>query len=116
MAKASRGAAKGKGRLFMWAVLTVLAVILAALYVYRVPINGYAQVSSAYAARVTCSCRFVAGRSLADCEKDKLAGMELVTLSDDAQTKSVTARFPFIAAHTATYRKGYGCVMEPWQE
>jgi hypothetical protein len=97
-----------------WGVALVIAAIAVALYTYRTPISGYANVSSAYAARVACSCRFVAGRSLEDCAKDKLAGMELVTLSDDVSIKSVTARFPLIAAHTATYREGYGCVLEEW--
>lgn len=75
---------------------------------------GYARAGTAYGARVACSCRYVAGRSLEDCTKDKLAGMELVTLSDDDEAKSVTARMLFLASDTATYRKGYGCVLQPW--
>ena len=116
--RASQAKAKrsGMGRTLVWLVLIILGVSAAAAYTYRAPINGYAQIGSAYAARVTCSCRFVAGRSMADCEKDKLAGMELVTLVDDVEAKSVTARFPLITAHTATYREGYGCVLEPWQQ
>jgi len=39
-----------------------------------------------------------------------------VTLSDDPATQSVTARFPLVAEATATYRKGYGCVLEKWEE
>lgn len=96
-------------------LLIIAAVAIAALaYVYRAPIQGYGAVGTSYAARVACSCRFVAGRSLADCEKDKVAGMELVTLVDDLEAKSVTARFPLVAASTASYKEGYGCVMEPW--
>jgi hypothetical protein len=93
----------------------VVGGIAAAAIVWREPINGYAEVGTSYAARVACSCRFVAGRSLDDCAKDKLAGMELVTLVDDEQAKSVTARFPLVTDTTATYREGYGCVLEPWQ-
>lgn len=106
----------GSARVFVWLLVLAMATIAAVAYLYRAPIAGYGDVGSAYAARVACSCRFVAGRSLADCEKDKLAGMELVTLSDDPEARSVTARFPLVAAHTATYRKGYGCVLEPWKE
>jgi hypothetical protein len=102
-------------RIALWFLLVVGIVGGTALYIYREPIQGYAQVGSSYAARVACSCRFVAGRSLADCEKDKLAGMELVTLTDDPEAKSVTARFPLVASNTATYRKGYGCVLEKWE-
>jgi superfamily II DNA or RNA helicase len=46
---------------------------------------------------------------------EHLAGMEVVTLMEDVETKSVTARFPLVASATATYRKGYGCVLEPWE-
>ena len=42
--------------------------------------------------------------------------MELVSLSEDTKDKSVTARFPLIASETATYREGYGCVLEEWQD
>ncbi|MXO91335.1 hypothetical protein GRI41_10915 [Altererythrobacter aquaemixtae] len=97
----------------MLLLVTVLAV---AAWAYRAPITGYAGAGTAYSARVACSCRFVAGRSLEDCKKDKLPGMELVTLSEDEEAKSVTARFPLISADTATYRKGYGCVMETWED
>ncbi|MEE4206020.1 MAG: hypothetical protein V2I39_07005 [Erythrobacter sp.] len=102
-------------RLGVWFLLLVVGGIAAAAIVWREPINGYAEVGTSYAARVACSCRFVAGRSLDDCAKDKLAGMELVTLVDDEQAKSVTARFPLVTDTTATYREGYGCVLEPWQ-
>lgn len=104
----------GKSSIILWLLLFIIAAIAIAAYVFREPIRGYAGVSTAYSARVACSCRFVAGRSLADCEKDKLAGMELVTLVDNIEAKSVTARFPLVTDSTATYREGYGCVMEKW--
>ncbi|GAA4046699.1 hypothetical protein GCM10022213_17600 [Parerythrobacter jejuensis] len=95
--------------------MLALLVIAAALFAwYRTPITGYANVSSAYAARVACSCRFVAGRTLEDCAKDKLAGMELVSLSEDEDAQSVTATFPLIASDTARLRDGYGCVLDSW--
>jgi hypothetical protein len=96
-------------------IVVIAAIALGvAAFVFREPIAGYAQAGTSYSARVACSCRFVAGRSMEDCEKDKLAGMELVTLVDDVEAKSVTARFPLVAANTATWRKGYGCVLEKW--
>jgi hypothetical protein len=93
----------------------ILAVLAAAGWYFREPATGYAQTATAYSARVACSCRFVAGRDLEDCEKDKLAGMELVTLTEDVDGQSVTARFPLISDDTATYREGYGCVLEKWE-
>ncbi len=101
-------------RRLVWLVV-VLAVVAFLGWLYRAPIAGYSGVSTAYAARVACSCRFVGGRDLEDCEKDKLAGMELVTLVEDAEAKSVTARFPLISSTTATYHEGYGCVLEKWE-
>ena len=96
--------------------LALVAMIGAGLaWYYRTPITGYSGIAAAYSARVACSCRFVAGRSLEDCEKDKLAGMELVTLSEDVEAKSVTARFPLLASETATMKDGYGCVLERWE-
>ena len=112
----SRAQSSRKSRRWPWVLLGVAIVLVVLAWFYRAPITGYAGAGAAYSARVACSCRFVAGRSLDDCKKDKLPGMELVTLSEDAEAKSVTARFPLIVSETATYRKGYGCVMEEWED
>ena len=103
-------------RIALWIFLAIAVVLAVVLYIYREPIKGYAEVGTSYAARVACSCRFVAGRSLEDCEKDKLGGMELVTLVDDPEAKSVTARFPLVTSNTARLRDGYGCVLDTWEE
>jgi len=99
----------------LWVLAIIAALVGAAAFAFRAEIGGYGSVSAAYSARVACSCRFVAGRPLKDCAKDKLAGMEAVTLVEDVEAKSVTARFPLVASATATYRKGYGCVLEPYE-
>ncbi|MBN8500751.1 MAG: hypothetical protein J0M19_06335 [Sphingomonadales bacterium] len=93
-----------------------IALVLALLGFFWRPLNGYAEAGAAYGARVACSCRFVGGRSLGDCRKDFEPGMELVTLSEDVQAKSVTASFPLLASHTATYREGPGCQLEAWPD
>src|SRR5690606_33840526 len=73
-------------------VLLVLLLAAAALaWFYREPITGYAGVGTAFGARTACSCRYVAGRDLADCKKDFEPGMEAVFLSDDEDEKAVTA-------------------------
>lgn len=100
-----------RGRRTLWLVLLVLA---AALAWFWQPLKGYAQIGTAYGARVACSCRFEGGRSLSDCRKDFEPGMELVTLSEDSAAKSVTARFPLLASDTASYREGEGCRLQPW--
>ena len=89
--------------------------VLAGMIVLAWPrVEGYAMTGSAYGARVACSCRFVGGRPLGDCRKDFEPGMDLITLSEDTAARSVTARFPMVARQTATYREGWGCVLEPW--
>ena len=99
-----------------WVLLAVVAVLAGIAFFYRAPISGYAGAGTAYTARVACSCRFIGGRDLEDCAKDKLSGMELITLKEDVEAKSVTARFPLIISETATYREGYGCVLENWRD
>ena len=40
--------------------------------------------------------------------------MALITLSEDAKARSVTARFPLLSSQTAQFREGEGCVLEKW--
>ncbi len=92
-------------------LLIALAVVLA---VFWPTIRSYGMTGTSYGARVACSCRYAGGRSLSDCTKDFEPGMELVSVSEDAQAKSVTARFALMFSQTATYKEGWGCVLEPW--
>ena len=101
-----------RGRAF----LLGLALVSVLVAFFWKPLNGYAKAGAAYGARVGCSCRYVGGRDLGDCKKDFEPGMELITLSEDAQSKSVTARFPLLASETATYRDGPGCQLERWPD
>ncbi len=97
-------------------MLIIGLIAAGAAYYYRVPIQGYSSAGTAYAARVGCSCRFVAGRDIEDCEKDRIAGMEAISLSEDLAAKSVTASFPLLKSDTATYREGYGCVLQEYRD
>ncbi|MCT2557770.1 hypothetical protein N0B51_02115 [Tsuneonella sp. YG55] len=92
-----------------------IVVLLALWLAFGAAALGYARAGSAYGARVACSCRFVAGRPLSDCARDKVSGMELVTLSEDEEDKSVTARM-LIVSDTARLKPGYGCVLDRWND
>ena len=116
MAKRPATRSTRKSRRWPWAVLALLAVLAFAYGWYREPLHGYADVGTAYGARVACSCKYVAGRDLDSCREDFLPGMDLVSLSADEEEQSVTARFPLLASATASYREGYGCVMEGWDD
>lgn len=104
---------RGRRRLRRVGWLAALALVLALAWFWQ-PLGGYARIGTAYGARVACSCRYEGGRSLSDCRKDFEEGMELVTLSEDTATKTVTARFPLLASDSASYREGEGCRLKPW--
>lgn len=108
---AKRGIA---GKVALWILALAVVAIAVGVWMNRTTINGLGNTGTAYAARVACSCRFVAGRSLESCNTDKMQGMELVSLSDDVEAKSVTATMPLVSSTTATHREGYGCVLEKW--
>lgn len=102
-------------RWWFWLLVVVVAVMGAAWLAWGETLRKTGATGTAYAARVACSCRYVAGRSLDDCGKDKLDGMELVMLSENENSRSVTASIPFVASDTASYREGYGCVLKGWE-
>nr|WP_137676965.1 hypothetical protein [Parerythrobacter lutipelagi] len=111
-----KSAATSRSSRWPWALAVIALLLGGGAWAYGGTIQGNAVAGTAYMARVACSCRYVSDRTLEDCDKDKLEGMELITLVDNQETKSVTARFPLIAAHSASYRAGYGCVLEQWEE
>ena len=118
MATAKRStpqSAPARRRIWPQVLLALVVLIAGSAWLYREPMAGYTTTGTAFGARTACSCRYIAGRGLEDCEKDFEPGMEVVFLSDDPETKSVTARVPLIAGATATYREGFGCVLEPWE-
>ena len=95
--------------------LAVLAAAILLAWFWK-PLNGYAEAGASYGAKVTCACRYIGGRSLEDCRKDFVPGMALVTLSEDAKARTVTARFPLLSSQTAQYREGEGCLLPPWAD
>ncbi|MXP26533.1 hypothetical protein GRI39_10825 [Altererythrobacter indicus] len=99
-------------------VQIALVVILAVgglLFVYWAPVREAAQAGTSYSAHLTCSCRFLAGREAGDCASQLADGSDFVFTSTDEHDRSVTAYVPLVASQTATYREGYGCVLESWK-
>jgi len=111
--------ATNKNRRFGWLSRRTALVLLAmaavvALWAWRGSLMSYAVTGTSYGARVACSCKYVGERELGDCKKDFEPGMEAVFLSEDADARSITAYIPMVTSQTATYREGYGCVLEKW--
>ena len=95
-----------------WAL--AIAVLLAIFAVWKFPsFKAQAELGSAYAARVGCSCRYVQGRSLESCQSDFEPGMEMVSLSEDPATKTVTGSVPLLASRSARYAGVSGCLLRP---
>lgn len=94
--------------------LVLLAGVVVAIALIWQPLQRYAVTGASYGARVACSCRYLGGRSLADCHKDMEGPVAWVSLSENAATQSVTARYPLISGQTATFRPGWGCQLQPW--
>ncbi|HEX7710285.1 MAG TPA: hypothetical protein VF418_05050 [Sphingomonadaceae bacterium] len=113
MATANR-ARTGGPRIWPRLLLGFVVLVAGLGWYYHADVMARAVAGTAYGARVGCSCRFVGGRSLGDCRKDFEPGMSMVRLSEDREAKSVTASVPLLASATATYRAGFGCVLEPW--
>jgi hypothetical protein len=102
-------------RRWPYLVVLVLAVlVVAALAWVWTPARRYAVTGAAYGARVACSCRYIGGRSLADCHKDLERQTAWASLSEDPAAHSVTASYPLLASQTATYHEGWGCQLQPW--
>lgn len=94
--------------------LAGLALVIVALALGWSRVSVRAVAAAAYAARVGCSCRFVAGRDLGDCRKDFIEGLGPVRLSEDDGAKAVSARYLLFASQTAKLHEGAGCVLDPW--
>ena len=92
-------------------IFTLVALAVAAFFYARSQ-KPLLQLGVGYGARVACGCRYIGNRSLADCKKDFEPGMELISLSEDAATKTVTASVPLIASRSARYDPVLGCVVE----
>lgn len=110
--KARRGA-----RRFLRIALVLATLTVVGAWYYREPISGYSGTATAYSARVICACRHVDGRTMRQCKADLHdPRLSLVFLTQDAQERSVTARVPLLSTQTATYKPGWGCVLEPWKD
>lgn len=95
-----------------WAIIG--AVLIAIFAIWKFPsFKAQAELGSAYAARVGCSCRYVQSRSLESCQSDFEPGMEMVSLSEDSSTKTVTGSVPLLASRSARYAGASGCLMQP---
>jgi hypothetical protein len=101
-----------KARRIAAGLIFILAALAVAAFFYARSQKPLLELGVGYGARVACGCRYIGNRSLADCKKDFEPGMELIQLSEDEATKTVTASVPLIASRSARYDAVLGCVVE----
>ncbi len=96
-------------------IFLTLAVVAASSYAVLLasPLGRQAKVATGYSARVTCACRYIAGRTLESCKTDLEPGTEIAALTDSPQSRSITATVPLLARSTATYTAPTGCTLVP---
>lgn len=75
------------------------------------PLLAEARIGAAFIARTTCSCLFVAGRSLDSCRSDWPPGTEVLTVRQEDNAVTASAGLGAISAK-ATFEEDYGCTLQ----
>lgn len=74
--------------------------------------RAMAEAGTGFAARMTCSCRYVEGRTMESCEGDPEPGVRFVSITDEPEHKAVRASVPLLAERRAVFRAGFGCLLD----
>ncbi len=91
----------------------IAALLLIGVVIWQYPSwKAQAEVGSAYAARMACSCRYVQGRPLDSCLTDFDPGTEIVSVEDIPGARRIRASVPLLASRTARYAGASGCLLE----
>lgn len=98
------------GQKVRYGIYAVLALLFLWLVFNFSHIKAQAQLGTAYASHVACSCRYIEGRPLDSCYRDFEPGMGMVSLSDDPKHKRIKASVPLLASAIAERRGEFGCL------
>ena len=99
-------------KMIKWGVLA-LTCLLIAVVVWQWPHwRALGQAGSAYAARITCSCRYVEGRSAESCQRDIEEAGSMVSITEMPDEKAIKGSVFMLGHATALYKEGYGCLMQ----
>ncbi|MDV5824438.1 hypothetical protein [Sphingobium naphthae] len=97
-----------------WIGAALIVLMLLGLLAWNwTTLSARARLGAAYGARIGCSCRYVEGRAMGSCADDKEPGMALVTMTDVPDQRAVRASVPLLAARTARFKPGWGCLLDP---
>ena len=96
-----------------WIALLLLALVVVYLALQFPVFQKKAELGSAYAAQVGCSCHFIEGRSIGSCKGDLEEAAWMVSMTADDSAGTVTGSVPILASRTAQYDKLMGCQLQP---
>ncbi|OYW85013.1 MAG: hypothetical protein B7Z20_09850 [Sphingobium sp. 32-64-5] len=96
-----------------WTALALAALLLALILWKWRDWQASARMGAAYAARLTCSCRYVEGRSAESCAQDIRHETRLVSVTERPEQRRIIARVPLLGRAEAGFRPGYGCLIQP---
>lgn len=88
-----------------------LALIAGAVWqFYLKEQREFALVATAYSAKMVCSCRFVAERSMDSCLTDFTEDISALTITENGNT--ITSIAPLgLSSDTAAFESGLGCTL-----
>jgi len=97
-----------------WGVFALLLAAGVGGWLYARSITPMIGLGVGYGARVACACRYIGNRDLQSCYKDFEPGMEMIGLTDDPTTKTVTASVPLLASRAVRFDPVLGCQATPF--
>lgn len=96
----------------LWTVALIALALIVLGFWYGPSVRAQADLGASFAARIGCSCHYVQGRPLDSCPADFPPGVEAASLSVDEASKTVSASVVGIASASATYKPGFGCLLD----
>lgn len=95
---------------WIWVGVLIVAALIAGAAAWSARDTiAYAHIATGYAAKQTCSCRFVAGRTMDSCMADfPTEDRSNFSVVENGNHVSASVLFGVISAE-AMYEEGYGC-------
>ncbi|MEM8635393.1 MAG: hypothetical protein AAGF33_10495 [Pseudomonadota bacterium] len=98
--------------------ITLAVIVLGSAALWQFFLKGqlaYADIASAYVAKQTCSCRFVAERELESCLGDFTQDVSILSVSEieSLGEAGIQASALGLISATAVHKPGGGCVLRP---
>jgi hypothetical protein len=90
-----------RSRALIWVILILAVIGILSFGLFRSKNAVRADIAAGYMARTVCACRYVGGRDMASCLTDAEPGMEIVSVHEDAATKTITASVPLMGSRQA---------------